>query len=85
MVWNYQRLFDLTGDPRWQRAAWLGLSRAEDDQFYDPADPRHGALSEGIDINTWEDISFNKGDPHANYLGVPYLARAIVWQLIKEG
>lgn len=85
MVWNYQRLYDLTGDPLWQRAAWLGLSRAEDDQFYAPGDPRHGALSEGTNLNTWEDISFNTGDPHANYLGVPYLVRAILWQMGKGG
>lgn len=81
MVWNYQRLHALTRDPLWQRAAWLGLSRAEDDQFYQPGDARHGALSEGFDINTWEDISFNAGDPHANYLGVPYLIRAIMERL----
>lgn len=84
MVWNYQRLYDLTGDELWRTAAEMGLYRAEDDQVYDPDDIRHGALSEGLDLNLGRDISFQAEDPHVNYLGVSYLVRTLVRHLYSN-
>jgi hypothetical protein len=65
----------------WKTAAEMGLFRAEDDQVYDPDDVRHGALSEGLDINIGRDISHFAEDPHVNFLGVSYLVRTLVKHL----
>jgi hypothetical protein len=73
---NYLRLHEVTGEALWLDAARLGLFRAEDDQFDDPADARYGALSEGWNLNEDCDISTFEG-VHANLLGVSYLVHAI--------